>query len=393
MRILVAADSWFPDAVGGSARVAAETSRRLAARGHEVAALVPSKTGKPAVEAEGSLTLVRGLRRGRMPRTVTDVISARRWGRRLAGPFDLVVAHQVTVAAGLAAALGSLPLVLVYHASAVREARLRAASRESHARGAPDYLIAQVLERLERTATKRAHCIIVLSEYSRSLVVGDHPSAGERVVVTPGGVDSLHFSPGRGQKEARAALGIPDEETLLLSIRRLEPQLGVETLLDAFNRLGPRRDIRLVLVGDGSLAARLRSLASELLLGDRVSFAGAPSQTVLREWYRAADLFVLPPAPHEGFGMATLEALASGTPAVAAPAGASSELLAPLEPRLLARSASADDLAAAINRALDLTGPELRRRARQYASTRFDWDNVIGNWESTLMRAAAESAG
>ena len=113
---------------------------------------------------------------------------------------------------------------------------------------------------------------------------------------------------------------------------------------------------------------------------------------MLREWYRAADLFVLPPAPHEGFGMATLEALASGTPVVAAPVGANPELLAPLDPRLLARSAGPDDLAAAITGALDFTGPELRDRARQYASARFDWDHVIGDWENALVRAAAETA-
>ena len=124
-------------------------------------------------------------------------------------------------------------------------------------------------------------------------------------------------------------------------------------------------------------------------MNENVSFVGAPSQTVLRKWYRAADLFVLSPAPHEGFGLATLEALASGTPTVAAPVGASPELLAPLEPRLLARSADAGDLAAAISEALHFTGPELRDRARQYASTRFDWEHVIGDWENALLRAAA----
>jgi glycosyltransferase involved in cell wall biosynthesis len=323
-----------------------------------------------------------------MPKTVTDVVSAHRWGRRLAGSFDLVVAHQVTVAAGFVATLRQVPLVMVYHASAVREARLRAASRDSRTRGLADHLLATVLKRLERTATKRARRIIVLSEYSRSLVVGDHPSVRDRVVVTPGGVDSQHFSPGPGQRQARARLGIPADEPLVLAIRRLEPRLGVETLLHAFQRVTSREHTRLVLVGDGSLAARLRSLASELRVGDRVSFVGAPSETVLGEWYRAADLFVLPPAPHEGFGMATLEALASGTPTVAAPVGASPELIAPFEPRLLARSAGADDLAAAISRALDFTGPDLRGRARQYASTQFDWDLVIGDWERVLMRAA-----
>jgi glycosyltransferase involved in cell wall biosynthesis len=384
MRILVATDSWFPDARGGSGRVAAETSRRLAARGHEVTVLAPVAHGAPAVELDGGLTVMRCLGRTPLPQTLTDTVSAGRWARKLDRPFDLVLAHQVTVAAGLAVADRRAPLVVVYHASTVREARLRSEAQPSRSARWSSRAGAAFVARIERSAFGRARRILVLSDYSRSLVIRDHPDLAERVWVTRGGVDTDRFSPGEGIAAARGELGIEAAETLLVAIRRLEPQLGVEALVHAFHRLRPSETTSLVLIGEGSLAGRLRELAGSLGVGDRVRLVHAPGEDDLRLWYRAADLFVLPPAPHEGFGMATLEALASGTPVVAAAVGANPELLEPLEPRLLARSADPDDLAAAVAEGLRIAGPLFRLRCREYACAGFDWDRVIPTWEESL---------
>jgi glycosyltransferase involved in cell wall biosynthesis len=384
MRILVATDSWFPDVRGGSGRVAAETSRRLAARGHDVTVLAPVAAGA-TIEVNGRLTVVRCLRRSALPQVLTDTISAR-WGHRLRDRFDLFVAHQATVAAGLAAVRQGVPLAIVYHASTMREALLRSKTRASRRDAWSDRALASFVARVERSAVRRASRILVLSEYSRSLVCHDHPDACTRVRVTRGGVDTDRFSPGSGKEAARSTLGVPQEQTVLFAVRRLEPQLGLEALVRAFRLLPPQT--RLVVAGDGRLAPRLRRLAAELEVAERMQLVGAPGEERLRLWYRAADVFVLPPAPHEGFGMATLEALASGTPAVAAPVGANPELLTPLEPRLLARSARSVDLAAAIGEALELTGPPLRQRCADYASERFAWQQVIETWEDELVETA-----
>jgi glycosyltransferase involved in cell wall biosynthesis len=73
---------------------------------------------------------------------------------------------------------------------------------------------------------------------------------------------------------------------------------------------------------------------------------------------------------------------------VAAPVGANPEILAPLEPRLLARSAEPADLAEAITAGLELAGPDLRRSARDYAVSAFSWDRVMTGWEEALTDAA-----
>lgn len=388
MRILVATDQWFPDVRGGAARVATETARRLASRGHEVIVLAPRAAHAPRVETEDGLEVHRRLPRNAVPKTVSDVAWTWYWARRLrGGPFDLVLGHQTTVSVGLATAHRSVTLVVVYHASAVREARLRTEGRPPGLSRVSGRALDVLLARLEHAATRRAKRVLVLSNYSRSLVTGDHPDVADRVAVVSGGVDVDAFVP-EARGTARAALGIRGDERLLVCVRRLEPQLGLETVLRAFHRLDPSEKMRLVLVGEGSFGLRLQAMAEELGICERFRLEGTRSDEMLHLWYKAADVFVLSPAPHEGFGMATIEALASGTPVVAAPVGACPELLGPLEPRLLARSAEPEDLAAAISVVSKLAGPELRDRCRGYAVSRFAWDHVVGDWERILADAA-----
>ena len=118
-------------------------------------------------------------------------------------------------------------------------------------------------------------------------------------------------------------------------------------------------------------------------------FVGPVAEDELLDWYRAADIFVLPTVAYEGFGMVTVEALASGTPVVGTPAGATPELLARLDQRLVAQGSDPDSLAAAIREVLTFADADLRARCRDYALARFDWDRVTPAWEEALEEAAS----
>jgi glycosyltransferase involved in cell wall biosynthesis len=85
--------------------------------------------------------------------------------------------------------------------------------------------------------------------------------------------------------------------------------------------------------------------------------------------------------------MVTAEALATGTPVVGTPVGATPELLLPLEPRLVARGTDASALADAISGALDLADETFRRRCREYACARFSLDRAVVEWERALTDA------
>lgn len=385
MRILVAIDQWFPDRQAGSARLAAASAAGLAARGHDVTVLAP-KNGSVGESREAGVVVRRVLARNVLPQTLTDPVETWRHARELPEDgFDILLAHESTTAVGLRSRAKRTPLALMFHASAAREQRFLRSQLRPGLRKLSTYALAPPLDLLERQAVAAADRVLVLSDFSRSLLLEDHPLNGNRVSTVPGLVDTERFAPGDGKAAARGRLGLEVDGPLLLTVRRLEPRMGIDRLLRALPLLG-RDDVSLVVAGAGSLAGDLPRLAAELGLGERVLFVGPVSDdSRLADWYRAADLFVLPTTAYEGFGMATVEALASGTPVVGTAIGATPELLAPLDPRLVAPTADPDALAAVIGEALDFaTTEEFASRCRAHADERYGLGSAIAAWEAAL---------
>ena len=307
--------------------------------------------------------------------------------------YDVALVHQSTCAAGLIAAGFEAPISLVFHASALRElrflrTRLRGAARLS------TYGLDPFLSWFERISLQRAASVLVLSEFSRGLIETDHPEIADRISQVSGGVDIDRFDPGDGLLPARQRLGIRSDGMLLVTARRLEPRMGLEQLLSAV-RIAREDglDLRLAVIGSGSLERSLQALAVDLGIGDVVDLRGRVPDAELIDWYRAADLFVLPTIAYEGFGMVTVEALAAGVPVVGTPVGATPELLAPLDERLIAGTADAAGLAAAIRNVLPVAREELRAACRAYACAEFAWPRVMDAWEQALETTAGSSLG
>jgi glycosyltransferase involved in cell wall biosynthesis len=216
------------------------------------------------------------------------------------------------------------------------------------------------------------------------LVLDARPDAGDRIALVAGGIDGTQFTPGIAAAAAvRARWQIPADRSFLLTVRRLEPRMGLEELLQALRLLLDRgHACTLGIAGAGMLEPRLRELATRLELLQDVRFLGRVPEQDLAPLYATADLFVLPTVAYEGFGMATIEALACGTPVVGTSVGATPELLRPLEPELIAPSPAPNDLATAVERALGRT--DLGPRCAEYAHRRYDWERVIEGWESAL---------
>lgn len=135
-----------------------------------------------------------------------------------------------------------------------------------------------------------------------------------------------------------------DGMTVLLTLSRLHPKKGLDTLLDALALLP---DCVLWLAGDGPEEARLRAQAQRLGIKDRVQFLGW--RTDRGALLRAADICVLP-SRYEPFGTVMLEAWASGTPLIAAAAAGPAAFVRDGENGLLVPVDDAGALAAAIQR-------------------------------------------
>src|SRR6185312_13988752 len=116
VRVLVASGTWSPER-NGVARVAVETARELARRGHDLTVLAPRADDAATEADEEGLRVLRGLVRGRLPLLVTDVSQSRRVARGLREPFDVVLAHGAMLATGIGGSKSAAPLAYVHHAS------------------------------------------------------------------------------------------------------------------------------------------------------------------------------------------------------------------------------------------------------------------------------------
>jgi glycosyltransferase-like protein len=183
---------------------------------------------------------------------------------------------------------------------------------------------------------------------------------GVRAGRVPNGVDARRFRPPRDAAERRRerrALGI-DERLAVLTVGGIEPRKGSLTLLEAFARLralAPDLDPLLIVAGGATLfdyrdeLARFEARAADLGVGTEVRRAGNLSDPELERLYRAADLFAFP-SHKEGFGLAALEALASGLPVVASDLEVFRSFLIHEHTALLAPLGDSEELAAALVR-------------------------------------------
>jgi glycosyltransferase involved in cell wall biosynthesis len=205
----------------------------------------------------------------------------------------------------------------------------------------------------------------------------------------------------REEAEAlRVRLGIPAGVPVILSVGRLSREKGCHDLLEALGRLHrrtPAAEFRLVIVGDGPEAGRLRRQAQSLGLAGRVVLAGF--QNDVRPYYAMADLLVLP-SHSEGSPNVLLEAMSAGVPVVATAVGGVPEIAEHEHSALLVKRGDREAIRAAIERLLG--DAELRRRlaaaAREVVATRHSPETyrraVIEVYQSALdERARTRASG
>lgn len=365
MNILFFADFVFEDQPGGSRVVARELAQGLCTRGHAVTFLVRAKEGEPTSDL--ALHGARVVRYAVPPGGLSAYVRAGRDAcERLlrSERFDIAHTHFAYGAVGPLQLLPSdVPHVRSFYGPWHEEGRVedRKAFEDlwkepqtlrHPVRKGLSYAALQARFLLRRRIEKRnlgcSRTVIVLSEHSRREVLDLNPAS--RLVLIPGGADTGRFvPPAHGKAAARAALGLPAAGPLLLSIRRLAPRMGLDTLIQAMPAvLADAPDALLLIGGKGPEHARLSRLIQTLGLQDNVRLLGFIPDDRLAAHYQAADLFVLPTLALEGFGLVTTEALACGTPVLGTPVGATPELLAPLDRRLVAAGADAPSLAQAI---------------------------------------------
>jgi D-inositol-3-phosphate glycosyltransferase len=207
----------------------------------------------------------------------------------------------------------------------------------------------------------------------------------DQVVTVPPGVD-LELFRMADASAARTRLGVPPDAVLLLFVGRIQPLKAPDVLLRAVPPLLERmpelrRRLQVAIVGGPSGTGldrpeSLHKLAAALGIADLVRFEPPARANRLADWYRAADVTVVP-SHSESFGLVALESQACGTPVVAAAVGGLTTAVRDGESGLLVDSHRPADFAAALERLV--TAPGLRARmagaARRHAE-RFAWQRT-----------------
>jgi glycosyltransferase involved in cell wall biosynthesis len=222
---------------------------------------------------------------------------------------------------------------------------------------------------------RRSRRVQVSSSFTKGDVVEHFGLAPEKVDVVPLGLGMRDVPDPAEEADLRARLEL-GERPVLLTVNAALPHKNLERLLRALPLLP---EPVLVLVGHaGRDSERLRALAAELGVADRVRITGWLSDEDLEGLYRLAAGFVYP-SLHEGFGMPVLEAMRRGTPVACADATSLPEVVG--DAALLFDPYSVEAIADAA-RALLAGRPDLVERGRERAAG-FGWERTA--------RAAIES--
>ncbi len=230
-------------------------------------------------------------------------------------------------------------------------------------------------------------------------LIGLYGAPDDRVAVVSPGVNLQVFQPAP-RSAARRRLGLPDDAVVLLFVGRIQPLKAPDVLLRAAARLLAdrpelRRRLVVACVGGPSGNGRahpelLANLAAHLGITDVLRLAPPAPQDELADWYRAADVTVVP-SYSESFGLVALESQACGTPVCAASVGGLRTAVHDGVSGLLVEGHNPADWADALRRFVDLPAwrDRLAAGSRGHAA-RFGWDHTARRLAEVYTDAMAQ---
>ena len=249
-----------------------------------------------------------------------------------------------------------------------------------------------------------------------------------RLDLIPLGVDTSLYRP-RDKSDARTQIELPQDKLIILWVGRFSAydKADLFPLLIVFKKVAEKHpDTVLVLAGDDKhrYGAKVKTLAGELGVADKVIFKLNPSMTSLLLLYSASDVFIAPSdSIQESFGLVVIEAMASGLPVVVSDWNGYKELVihgetgfkvptywarcdrmispvAPLTSWLINHLYLGQSVCVDLGRMEEyllalVENPDLRSRmgekAREHVVTNYDWKGVVKRYEELWMELKGEA--
>ena len=391
MRLIFVTLGYHPDSIGGAYRYIADVAERLAQRGHKVSVIYPVPEGI----ATGRDTL-NGVERWRFTDADgfffanwnTENRNARALWLEATGygkePALTIICHAffsplLHIAAPNALFLFTGPWAEEYRYA--QQARERSPGRKML-----DVVVRRTMRVSEGQALRRCRAIVTISKYYERELPNWHGEGLPPIKVIFGGVDLQRFQPAADRAATRNKWQLAPHQFLFLTVRRLDPRMGLTSLIRAFALVAQQHPNALLwLAGRGPDAANLEALIRELKLEQKVRLLGFVAEEDLPSLYAAADCTLMPSLDLEGFGLATVESLACGTPVLGTRSGATPELLEPLQENLLFSAGDVGALHQRLGQILE--HPETlpsRAECRRYAQERFDWMQPVDKLDAVI---------
>jgi glycosyltransferase involved in cell wall biosynthesis len=366
MQTLQIGDEWHTERAGGLNSYYFELLRHLGPTGTVAHGLVVG-SDNVRVASEGQVVAF-ARPDANLP---TRMLSLRRLAlQQMTGNrIDLIASHFALYAMPILDRLKKIPTVVHFHGPW---------AAESDANGASGYR-SRLKASMERSVYARARRLIVLSAAFKDVLTAGYGIAADRVRVVPAGIDVDRFNTALSRIEARRQLGWPTNRPIILTVRRQVRRMGLETLIDAAKLIVEQcPDVLVLLGGTGPIADELQTRIVELGLADNVRRLGRIADADLPLAYRGADMTIVPSQSLEGFGLITLESLASGTPVYVTPIGGLPEIVEPFAPQCIFANTSAEEIAKVLKEALRGERPTPSDEAcRAFALQNFSWPQIV----------------
>jgi teichuronic acid biosynthesis glycosyltransferase TuaC len=241
-------------------------------------------------------------------------------------------------------------------------------------------------------AIERAAQVFSVSESLRQLVI-THGAKPAKIEVVGNGIDILRFTP-RDKITCRAALGIPSNARVLISVGGLVPRKGFHRVIELLPQLKQAfPELVFLIVGAGSAEGNnrpaLEQQVKQLKIENSVKFLGSLPPDELPSALSAADVFVLATS-NEGWANVFLEAMACGLPVVTTDVGGNKEVVNNDSLGIVVPFGDSDALRKAIETGLQQSWDKLH--IRSYAEHNA-WDKRVNRLRGHFLRIANGAKG
>jgi len=390
-KILILADVSIADVIGGAERVLYEQSIRLIQRGYGVHVM----TRRLPSHAHGE-ALVQGVREWRYnvnpANPVSFLTSTWQNSKKLFATlqdhnhFDAIIIHQP---------FSTLSVITSTHAKEINkiylclsfsfEEYISRNKRPANLSGRMIYGMHVLVRKwIERRALQHAAEIIVLSKFTREKLKEVYRISPGKITIIPGGVDLMRFKPADKKEKIRQTLKLSDSKIILFTVRNLVSRMGLENLVKAMQLVvGNAADIYLVIGGAGPLRDQLTQMAEQLGVKDCIRFEGFIPEESLPNYYQMADLFILPTKELEGFGLVTLEAMASGVPVLGTPVGGTKEIISRFDTSFMFKDTTPESIASLILEKYHIIKnhsdewQKISLKCRRFVEENYSWDKHV----------------